>query len=143
MTDPHVSGMSQKSPFSAKSDMEGCLLLVLQSRLDHRGLPLTPQPSRCVNRHQIDEFSFTDDKGAKPGSPVDRLASIGFAETRMGSVILVGDEIFYNGALIGHVDGFDETHMPTHYNIFVHSAGLKTGRDPGMALGGRLRFHEP
>ena len=141
--DPYVSGMFQESPFSAKSDVEGRLVLILQSRMERRGLHLIPQPSRCVCKYQIHEFSFTDEADAKPGSPVDRIAGIGFAEIEAGGVILAGDEVSYNGVLIGRVAGFDETHMPNHYNILVRSSALKTGRDLEMVPGGRLCFHKP
>lgn len=141
--DPYMNGMLQESPFFAKSDVEAALVLILQSRMEHRGLRLIPQPSRCVCQYQVHEFSFTDEEGAKPGAPVDRIGGIGFAEITRGGVILVGDQVFYNDVLIGTVAGFDETHMPNHYNILLRRDRLETGRDLNMVPGSRLRFHRP
>ena len=138
--DPYMNGMLQENPFFAKSDVEAALVLILQSRMEHRGLRLIPQPSRCVCQYQVHEFSFTDEEGAKPGAPVDRIGGIGFAEITRGGVILVGDQVFYNDVLIGTVAGFDETHMPNHLNVVLRCDRLNLSSALGAAVGQHLRF---
>lgn len=140
--DPYKSGMFKENPYFAKSDVTGKLAVVLQGKYEARGLSLITPISRCVSTHQVHELIATDEDAAKPGATVNRIAYLGFVEIEQGGVIIAGDELLYNGEPIGHIAGFDETHMPNHQNIVVRCAARVTGADRGFAVGGKITFRQ-
>ncbi len=140
--DPYKSGMFKENPYYAKSDLTGRLAVVLQGRYETRGLQLIAQPSRCICKCQVHELIASDEAGIKPGSTVDRIAYVGFVEIEQGGVIISGDEVLYNDRLIGHIAGFDETHMPNHYNIVLKVDERKTGVELNFEPGGRITIRQ-
>lgn len=141
--DPYVNKLFTGNPYYAKSDLHGKLVVVLQTEVDKRGLQLIPQASRCICTNQVHELICTDEKNVKPGGSVDRIAYVGFVAITEGGVIIAGDEVYYDDRLIGHIAGFDETHMPNHYNIILSVDERISGRDLGLIPGGRIRIHKP
>lgn len=138
-----VRDMIKKQPYQSKLEVKGHLVAVLQSKTENRGLTLIPLPSRCVCKHQVHELGTTDEQDAKPGSPVQRAAYLGFMEIEESGVILVGDEVYYNDKLIGYVAGFDEGHMPNHLNVIIRTTDFAHGAERGMELNGSMRFRKP
>ena len=139
MKDPYQSGMFNENPYYEKTPVLGKLVVVLQGKLEGRGLALIKQPSRCVLKHEIHELILTDEPGAAPGAAVNNIAYLGFFEVSHGGVITVGDGAFLDGVLVGTVAGFDETHMPNHQNIVLKGA-RSTGVELGAELGSELLF---
>jgi len=142
-TDPYATGKFTDNPYACKSDVLGNLVVALQGRLATRGLLLITPPSRCVCRHQIHELILTDELEAAPGSVVNQIAYLGFFEVSEGGVLLRGDEVRLEGRLLGTVAGFDETHMPNHLNIVIHTPELRTGVEPAALPGQRICFRMP
>jgi len=140
--DPYKTGMFQENPYYAKSDLTGRLAVVLQGRYETRGLQLITQPSRCICKNQVHELIASDEAGIKPGSTVDRIAYVGFVEIEQGGVIISGDEVLYNDTPIGRIAGFDETHMPNHYNIVLKVAERRTGVELNLEPGGRITIRQ-
>ena len=127
--DPYKSGQFKKSPYYRKSDIEAKLVVTLTTTFETRGLQLIAQPSRCICTNSIHELIMTDEAGKGPGATVDRIAYVGFMDIKQGGVITVGDAVIVDGQCIGHIAGFDETHMPNHYNIVLYAPERKTGED--------------
>jgi len=138
--DPYKEGLFTKNPYAKKSAVTGRLVVVLDSKLDNRGLQLLPVISRAVRRFDIHELIFTDDKGAKPGSTVDKIAYGGFVEIENGGVIVTGDKLYRSENCLGEVAGFDVTHMPNHLNIIIKNEAIDTGLNLGFDLGMELVF---
>lgn len=140
--DPYKSGQFKASPYYAKSDLIGKLVVTLTTTFETRGLVLIAQPSRCICTNQIHELIMSDEEGIGPGSTVNKIAYVGFVEIEQGGVIISGDEVLYNDQLIGHIAGFDETHMPNHYNIVLRAAERKTGEALGLVPGGKITIRQ-
>ena len=45
-----------------------------------------------------------------------------------------GDEVKINGQVIGKIAGFDETHMPNHYNIVIYGTDRISGNERNLDL---------
>jgi len=120
MADPYKTGMFKTNPYAKKKALKGNLVVVLDGKYEERGLQLIPQPSRCLVADEVHELILTDE-AKKPGDVVNKIAYIGFFVVRESTVITVGDEVKINGQVIGNIAGFDETHMPNHYNIVIYS----------------------
>ncbi|WP_422443816.1 DUF6917 domain-containing protein [Thermoanaerobacterium sp. DL9XJH110] len=133
MTDPYKKGMFKSNPYTKKKALKGNLVAVLDGKYEDRGLKLIAQPSRCLLAGEVHEMILTDeDKG--PGDLVNRIAYIGFFEVKESTVTVVGDEVKVGGKVIGKVAGFDETHMPNHYNIVVKGDNRISGSERGLEL---------
>lgn len=140
--DPYSSGMFTGNPYYDKSDIQGTLLVVLQGRLEQRGLQLIKPPSRCVKKFEVHELIASDEENIKPGSTVDNVAYLGFVEITQGGVITIGDEVICGGKVIGTIAGFDETHMPNHQNIILYSKERIPGAELGLRLGDGVTFRQ-
>ena len=140
--DPYKSGQFKANPYYAKSDLTGKLVVTLTTTYETRGLQLIAQPSRCICTNQIHELIASDEDGIGPGSTVNKIAYVGFVEIEQGGVIISGDEVLYNDKLIGHIAGFDETHMPNHYNIVLRVSECKTGEALGLVPGGKITIRQ-
>ncbi len=138
--DPYTAGKFTASPYAAKTDVTGTLAVVLRGTMTDRGLELIKPISRCIRRHDIHELILTDDPDAKPGSRVDRIAYLGFVAVDAGGVIVSGDDVLVDGRRIGTLAGFDETHMPNHFNIVIKADRLADGVERGAGLGMAVRF---
>ncbi|MFZ5687810.1 MAG: DUF6917 domain-containing protein [Bacillota bacterium] len=132
--DPYHQGMFQENPYKAKMDVIGRLVVVLDGRLEGRGLQLIRPISRALCRHEIHELIITNERKG-PGQQVNRIAYLGFMEILQGGVLVAGDRLYVDGRLVGEVVGFDETHMPNHWNIVLSGTELRSGKEMGLSLG--------
>lgn len=123
-----------------KRELKGQIVAVSSRSSDERGLSLIPQPTRVLCKNEIQELITTDEVDAGPDKTVDRIAVIGFFEVIQGAYVGTGDPVFINGKEIGKLAGFDETHLPNHYNIVVLSPERFTGLGAGYKIGDRLRI---
>lgn len=115
-----------------KRDLQARLVKVLRHRREDRGMTLEPHASRCVRIGDVHELVTTEHRNTEPGSRIDRVGFLGFAEFVVGGVIDRGDLFWAGGVLVGTVLGFDACHYPNHYNILVHATRSTTGADLGL-----------
>jgi hypothetical protein len=141
--DPYAAGKLKGDAYAAKSDVVGSLVVVLQGRLEDRGLQLITPPSRALKRYEVHELIITDEQGAKPGTRVNRIAYVGFFSVQQEGVIVAGDEVYLQDQLIGYLVGFDETHLPNHQNIIIRATQRVTGVELNAQLGMKLLFKKP
>lgn len=132
--DPYKAGMFKKNPYASKVPIKAALCVVLDGRLEQRGLELMTPPSRCVLKHEIHELILTDEQDAGPGKHVDRIAYLGFMEIQEGGVIVSGDQVKMGDQIIGEIAGFDPTHLPNHLNIIIKSPERHTGVEMNAQL---------
>lgn len=142
--DPYASGKLQnkKNPYAQKCDVKGKLVVILDGSMDNRALELIAPVSRALRKGEVHELLFTDEEGAKPGANVNRIAYMGFFEVEAAGVIVSGDEVTVNGQLVGHLAGYDETHMPNHQNIIIKTDKMVSGFEQGFPLGAEIVFHK-
>lgn len=115
-----------KTLFSDKKAVDGRWAAVMNHARDDRGLELSSFKTRCVKQYEIHEFLVCSLDSAE-GNPIDKVSYLGFGEIVQGGVIEIGDEIYLGDQLYGEILGFDETHMPNHYNIVIKTNNPKTG----------------
>lgn len=142
-TDPYAAGKFAANPYVRKSVVQGPLAVVLQGRMEDRGLVLITPISRCLRQHDVHELILTDEQGAKPGAGVNRIAYLGFFAVQHGGVLVSGDEVYLGESLIGVLAGFDETHMPNHLNIVIRTDRLLSGAERDAGLGAIVSFRLP
>ncbi|MBM7866830.1 hypothetical protein GTO89_04290 [Heliobacterium gestii] len=143
MSDPYAKGMLRVHPYAKKKDVVGELVAILEGKLENRGLQLIKPISRALAEDEIHEIIVTDEFEAGPGKQVDRIAYLGFFEVKGGGVIVTGDPVFLKGKLLGHIAGFDETHMPNHINIVIKSDERQSGVSIGAEIGQQLLIKSP
>ncbi|MCG0276097.1 MAG: hypothetical protein L5655_08055 [Thermosediminibacteraceae bacterium] len=142
MRDPYKNGMfGTTNPYFKKKPLKGNLVVVLDGKFEERGLKLIVQPSRCLKIGEVHELIVTDEaKG--PGDVVNRIAYVGFFTVKESAVVVAGDEVKIGGKVIGTIAGYDETHMPNHYNIVVKAPSLVTGKEMGLELDSEITIGE-
>lgn len=138
--DPYQSGKFTYNPYAKKNTVEGSVVVVLDGRMEDRGLQLISPISRCVKTDEVHELILTDEQDVRPGSSVNRIAYLGFFSVSHSGVIIAGDEVSVNGRCIGYLAGFDETHMPNHLNIVIKAERLITGVSGGIELNDQVKF---
>ncbi len=138
--EPHGSGILDKYPYVAKSDVVGALVCILDARSETRGMKLEIHPSRAVCEGEIHELAITADPQAGPGYTVDQVAYLAFFSVQTGGIVLVGDRVTAGEVDVGKVVGFDLTHSPNHMNILVGAKERKTGPELGLSLGDVVTF---
>ncbi|KJS85294.1 MAG: hypothetical protein JM58_08940 [Peptococcaceae bacterium BICA1-8] len=141
--DPYKAGMFKTNPYVVKRSIKGELVVVLDGYMENRGLKLISPISRCILKNEIHELLFTDEIDAGPGMNVDKISYLGFFEVEQGSVMVAGDEVYLNNKRIGHIAGFDETHMPNHLNIIMKRQDRLTGVELGCNVGDKISFEKP
>ena len=132
--DPYARRMIKTDFFHAKRDVVTRVAVVLDGHLENRNLQLIQPLSRAFYEKMIIEFIATDDPNAQPGSTVQPIAYIAFVELQRSGVILVGDELEWNGKVIGTIAGYDDTHMPNHQNVIVSVAKRISGKELGISV---------
>ncbi len=140
MKDPYAAGKFCSNPYAQKSDVVGSLVVILDGRMEDRGLELITPISRCLRTHDVHELILTDEPEARPGGKVNRIAYLGFFELASGGVIVSGDRVLLNEVCIGTLAGYDETHMPNHLNIVIQTDKLLTGIELDAGLGNKITF---
>ena len=138
--EPHGSGLLDKYPYVAKSDVLGRVVCVLDARSEERGMELTIHPSRALCRHEIHELAITDELEAAPGLTVNRVAYLAFFVIEQGGIVLQGDEVFAGEQHLGRVVGFDLTHFPNHLNVVACKQPRQTGLELELKLGDIITF---
>ncbi len=138
--EPHGTGILDKYPYAAKSDVVGKLVCILDARSEERGMELIIHPSRALCQGEIHELAVTDDPEAGPEYTVDRVAYLAFFDVEQGGIVLVGDKVRVGERVIGQVVGFDLTHFPNHMNILVLGSESKTGPELGLSLEDSVTF---
>lgn len=119
--------------FIAKKEMVGRWVAIMDRIRTDRNLNLNHYQTRCVVAGEIHEFITCVD--VKPAGPIHHVGYLGFGEFLSAGVIAVGDELWVgDDLLLGHVLGFDETHMPNHQNIVFRVADVVTGAGSGLVL---------
>ncbi len=141
--DPYASGKITTNLYAKKRDVSGPLVVVLDGKLDNRDLSLIAPMSRCLCQGQVHELILTDEATAKPGARVQRIAYLGFFAVEQAGVIVAGDEMLLDGKCVGHLAGFDETHMPNHLNIVIRADKRFTGVELESRLEAPVVFHQP
>lgn len=136
--DPYKAEMFKKNPYALKVPIEGELVVVLDGKLEGRGLELMTPISRALRKNEIHELIITDENEAGPGQTVNRIAYLGFFEVTRGGVMVAGDTLQVGDLVIGTIAGFDETHMPNHLNIVVKSEVRESGLTQGAQLRDRV-----
>lgn len=125
-----------------KREVGATLVKVLVHRRDERGMRLEPHASRCVRVGEVHELVATDHTETAPGSRIDRVGFLGFAEITSAGVVDRGDEVWIGARRVGVVLGFDACHMPNHYNVLIRAEPVPTGRDLGLAAEEPLVFRQ-
>jgi hypothetical protein len=138
--EPHGSGLLDKYPYVAKSDVIGRLVCILDARSEERGMELTIHPSRAVCQGEVHELAITDDSHAAPNYLLNKVAYLAFFSVEQGGIILVGDSVSVDEVELGKVVGFDLTHFPNHMNLLVGAKQRKTGLELGLNLGDLVMF---
>lgn len=127
----------------AKRVVAGTIVKVLIHRRNDRGMRLEEFASRCVRAGEVHELVTTDQHETAPGTRVDRVGFLGFAEIATAGVLDRGDEVWIGGRRIGHVLGFDACHFPNHYNILIQVPEPVTGLDLRLAPEDAVRVLAP
>ncbi|MEU6820924.1 hypothetical protein ABZ921_09865 [Streptomyces atriruber] len=112
-----------------KRTVHATVVKVLTHRRVDRGMRLEEFTSRCVRTGEVHELVTTDQADDPPGSRIDRVGFLGFAEIQRAGVLDRGDEVWVDGRLVGTVLGFDSCHFPNHYNVLIAVDDLVTGPD--------------
>ena len=126
-----MSLVLEKEMFAANKILS-CRWVAIFSRVrTDRNLILNGYQTRCIVSGAVHEFITCEDQDRV--SPINRVGYLGFAEFLTAGVIAVGDELWLDGDhLLGHVLGFDDTHMPNHQNIVFQVATIVTGSESGL-----------
>jgi len=138
--EPHGSGILDKYPYAAKSDVVGRFVCILDARSEERGMELTIHPSRAVCQGEIHELALTDDPNAAPDYTLNRVAYLAFFCVEQGGIVLVGDSVLVGDVELGKVVGFDVTHFPNHMNLVIGAKQRKTGPELGLNLDDFVTF---
>ena len=139
MKDPYAAGKFCSNPYAEKKEVDGWLVVILDGRMEDRGLELITPISRCLRTHDVHELILTDES-ARPGEKVNQIAYMGFFEVANGGVIVSGDKVLLDEKCIGTLVGYDETHMPNHLNIVIQTDKLLTGIELEAGLGNKITF---
>jgi len=115
------------------------IVVVMDLKMDKRGLKLIPQQSRAVKQYDVHEFIVTEEEKSL-GEKIDKVAYIGFAEALNSGLIVRDDRVFIEDKGIGKILGFDETHAPNHINIVIKVDDLQNGREMDLSVGNKIMF---
>lgn len=138
-TDPSIH--HPPNPCFDKMPVIGSVNTILQAKNDRRALQISPYPSRAFSKYEIHELIITPEMEAGPNTTVNNVYYFCFFEMETSGVLWVGDTVEVDGEVIGHVAGYDFTHLPNHMNIIVKSDHyLKTGREAGVNFGSKIKF---
>ncbi|MFF9127648.1 DUF6917 domain-containing protein [Streptomyces sp. NPDC014889] len=130
----------QAAESGGKRTVHGTVVKVLVHRRDDRGMRVEEFASRCVRRGEVHELVTTDQRESAPGTRVDRVGFLGFAEIGCAGVLDRGDQVWIGSRLVGTVLGFDSCHFPNHYNVLVLVPEPVTGRDLALRPEDEVRF---
>ena len=138
--DPYRDNLGPKPVLARKIPVRARIVAVMDGHLPDRGLELIVQRTRGVSAGNVHELIGSDEPGIAAGSVVNRVSYLGFVEILNGGVLSMGDELRVGDVLLGHLAGFDYTHMPNHMNIVVSVPRALSGRDWRFELGQPVTF---
>lgn len=141
--DPFLSAERVPPPDYPRRPLRGVLVAVLKFVRNQRGLQLIRPNTRAIRQGEIHELMATDEPGAAPGGRVDRVAGIAFVEFTVGGILAEGDRVVVAGETLGHIVGFDESHMPNHQNIVLRASDRQTGLQRGLPVDAAIAFLPP
>ncbi|WP_219852858.1 DUF6917 domain-containing protein [Streptomyces solincola] len=118
--------------FSSRQPLRLTWTAVMDHTRRDRAIAPSAWQTRCVRAGEVHEFLNV---GPGPDYPVDHVEYYGFAAFDTSGVLAVGDELVCDGRALGAISGFDETHMPNHYNILVEGPRLANGHALGLSAG--------
>jgi hypothetical protein len=136
--EPYAAGFIPNNVIEEKRNVVGTLVAKATLLLERRGLRLIAPRTRALLSSQIHELVLTDEPNAAPNHTVDRVFILGFMEVKTGGIVAVGDSVSVAEKVIGHVAGFDETHMPNHMNLVIVAKQL-TGQS--LEVGTEITIH--
>lgn len=125
--------------FHAYRPVIGSLVAVMTADLKGRDLSLEEElHTRALRAGEIHEAMLTLQDDAAPGVVVSDVTIVGFFEILQGGLVRVGDPLYVRQRLIGHFAGYDEGHMPNHWNMAFKAwephTGLSLECAPGDAV---------
>ena len=126
--------------FSEKSVVCGKWVAIMDYARQDRGIILTAFRTRCLTQHEIHEFIVCG-PDVIPNKPIDKVAYLGFGEITEGGVVEIGDSVYSDKRLIGTILGFDETHVPNHYNVIIKMDTPLSGHTLGLKLAEFFSIH--
>ncbi len=132
---PYPSHLITPSVYGDRRPVEGEVVALLHITFEERGLNLIQARSRAMQKGEIHELMMTDEEGAAPGGGADHVSAIAFFEVKQGGLAVVGDEASIGGSHLGHIAGFDLTHMPNHMNVIVKAESVE---EPPIRVGDRV-----
>ncbi|MDP2302814.1 MAG: hypothetical protein Q8N03_10380 [Ignavibacteria bacterium] len=138
MSDPYKRNLVNTTFYHSKKEIRCEVVVVLDGKLENRGLNLIHPISRAFSTGTIIELIATDDVTAKPGNSVDNIAYIAFVELKNSGVLLTGDPVIWNGKEIGTIIGYDDTHMPNHQNTILSVNERIPGKQLGLKIGDEI-----
>lgn len=138
--DPYRDNLGPRPVFARKITVRARIVAVMDGHLPDRGLELIIQGTRAVSAGQVHELIGSDEPGIAAGSVVNRVSYLGFVEMLNAGVLSMGDELRVGDALVGHLAGFDHTHMPNHMNIVISVPRALSGTDRRFELGQPVTF---
>ena len=138
--DPYKIDLIEKVPFAKKNRVFSKLVAIMDMELKKRGLQLIPAYTRALQKNEIHELIITDEKKAGPNKKVNNISYLGFVRIEEGGIVAIGDKVSLEGKIIGEVAGFDETHMPNHWNIVIKSSKKATGIKLNAPIEGEIIF---
>jgi hypothetical protein len=97
----------------------GHIIALTGLRLTTRGTWIIHPRTRACPKNCIIELTVTDETDVQPGTKVDSVVYLGFIEIADGGLVVDGQPVTVQGALIGKVAGFSEIHYPNHLNIMI------------------------
>ncbi|MEU2679579.1 hypothetical protein ABZ638_22100 [Streptomyces sp. NPDC007107] len=126
-----------------RAPMTGRWVAVMEHRRLTRGMKLERWQTRAVCAGAVHELMTTPSPPPPGSDRVDDVSYLGFAEFGAG-LLAVGDAVREaDGTLLGHVLGFDDTHLPNHMNVILLSEDRHTGRQRGLVPGDALELVSP
>lgn len=136
--DPYAGNKVSARAYADRVSLCARVVGILRGYVLDRGLDLILQPSRAIRAGEVHEVILTD-QNVSPGSRVERVAYLAFVEFGCGGVLLTGDSVLVQGAILGKVAGFDLSHFPNHMNI-VAKGELLSGEERSLRLGDTVLF---
>ena len=134
---PYDPRLITPSVYGDRRPVTGKVVALLHITFEDRGLELIQSRSRALVKNEIHELMVTDEEAAAPGGGADHVSAIAFFQVEQGGLAVVGDEVSVAGNSLGHIAGYDMTHMPNHMNVLVRSESLET---PPIKVGDRLEI---
>jgi|SRR5690625_2216896 len=139
--DPYKRNIIPTDLYLKRSTIEGKLVAVMAEGIKDRKLKIIKPITRALCKYEIVELISTDEK-VNQLNQVNDVAYLGFVEVQKGGIVRKGDNVFINNKNIGHVLGYDETHMPNHLNLIVRMGKSLTGLDLNLNLKDKVEFKE-